>query len=123
MTTTRLSTNTRKDNMQKPKNYHSITTRYIDAVTNGEIDAPEWIQTLCHSHRNALARKKSAYKFDTKQAGRACAAMEQLLSTTLEPAESFILSLMFGWIDSATGTRRAFNDPASEQLENEDESE
>ena len=95
--------------------------RYTNGVINREIEAPQWIQTLCDSHLNTLARKESEYRFDTKQAEKACAALEQLLSTTLEPAEIFILSLMFGWLDSATGTRRAFNDPQNEQPENEDE--
>lgn len=96
--------------------YVAIANQYIDDVLSGEIIACEFVKLACKRQRKDLALQNFKYTFSEKHANRVCKFIELLPHTKgrwarerrlieLEPWQIFILTTVFGWIDSQ-GLRR-----------------
>lgn len=108
-------------------NYTAIARRYAESVTAGEVSACRWVIKACQRQLDDLTRfrgKASPYRFNPKltdRSGKAfapadnlCAFIERLPHVKgplagepikLEPWQVFILSTVFGWVQS-DGRRR-----------------
>lgn len=97
-------------------NYLEKARAYADGVLSGAIPACKYVRQACHRQVNDLASPPSGYRFDAEKAERVCAFVElcphikgelarrgELLK--LEPWQCFILTTVFGWVDS-NGHRR-----------------
>ena len=99
------------------KDYIAIAKKYADDVVKGRIAACKWVKAACKRQQDDLKKwknKSSPYRFDNARAEKVCKFLELLthvkgpLATqkiTLEPWQIFILTTIFGWINSE-GYRR-----------------
>ena len=105
----------------KPKKagyFVELAENYAKSVISGEIPACLYVRQACERQLKDLARQGSKdwpYRFDEGAAERVCRFVEllphvkgPLAGTTidLDPWQAFILTAVFGWLRSATGTRR-----------------
>ncbi len=95
------------------RDYVSIANQYIDDVLTGKVPACEWVIKACERQQRDL-KSLSGYVFNPKRAAKVCYFVEHLRHTKgplarqkiqLEPWQIFILTTVFGWVDS-TGARR-----------------
>lgn len=95
------------------RDYISIANQYIDDVLTGKIPACEWVIKACERQKRDL-KSLSGYTFNPKRGAKVCYFVEHLRHTKgplarqkikLEPWQIFILTTVFGWVDS-TGARR-----------------
>jgi phage terminase large subunit-like protein len=100
--------------MSQPRDYVALATGYATDVINGTIPACKWVKLACERQLNDLQRTDFAYHFDKDKASRVCRFIELLphikgewagKPIQLEPWQMFILTCVFGWVDSA-GRRR-----------------
>ena len=96
------------------KDYFGIATDYCQQVVNGSIPACKLAQAACARQLADLANPDLNYSFDPIKASRACVFIEKLphikgkwagRPITLEPWQVFIVSTIFGWVNSQ-GLRR-----------------
>lgn len=101
------------------RDYAAIGDRYAKDVVGGKIVACRYVRLACARHLNDLARAKKnpnwGYRFDRWHADDVCDFIEKLPhvegvwdtpTITLEPAQIFILTTVFGWRRSDDGGRR-----------------
>ncbi len=95
------------------RDYISIANQYIEDVLTGKIPACEWVIKACERQKRDL-KTLSGYVFNPKRGAKVCYFVEHLRHTKgplarqkirLEPWQIFILTTVFGWVDS-TGARR-----------------
>ena len=95
------------------RDYVSIANQYIDDVLSGKQLACEWVIKACERQKRDL-ESLPGYTFNTKRGAKVCYFVEHLRHTkgplarqkiVLEPWQIFILTTVFGWVDS-TGARR-----------------
>ena len=91
---------------------------YIKGVLAGKIPACQWVKLACQRHLADLKRKDFPYRFDPAKAERACKHAETFPHVkghwaaqpnnhiTLEPFQCFERSMLFGWVEKASGFRR-----------------
>ena len=108
-------------------NYLERANTYIDDVLSGEIIACKWVKLACERQKNDLKRAKKGWKyiFDEAKAQRICQFVElmphikgdwarpvnrngrlEYPKLTLEGWQCFLLTTVFGWVDTQTGLRR-----------------
>lgn len=96
------------------KDYSAIGRLYAQQVVAGKIPAGQIVRLACQRQLDDLKRKKWKYTFDTERGNRVCRFIERLRhvkgqwnskTITLEPWQCFLLTVLFGWIDSQ-GFRR-----------------
>lgn len=92
--------------------------QYVDDVLSGAIDACSFVRLACQRHMDDLARQNTEgfpYYFDPARAEKPCFAVELLPHIKgkwagsliqLEPWQAFIVTTVFGWIDTRTNKRR-----------------
>jgi phage terminase large subunit-like protein len=94
--------------------YMALANKYISGVLSGEIPACKWVRLACQRQVNDLKKTESEawdYHFDVDSAERVCRFVELLphikgplanakKKLTLEPWQCFILTTVFGWLDS-----------------------
>lgn len=88
------------------------------AADKQQVNHCKWVRLACQRHLDDLKRSKSKdwpFVFDPWHANDVCDFIEGLPhiegrwetpTLTLEPAQIFILSMVFGWRDKVTGLRR-----------------
>ncbi len=95
--------------------YVATGQRYASEVVSGKIPACQWVRLACQRQLDDLKRKDWRYRFDRKAANRVCQFIELLphvkgkwttATIKLEPWQCFFLTVLFGWLDRQTGTRR-----------------
>ena len=95
------------------RDYISIANQYVDDVLTGKIPACEWVIKACERQKRDL-KSLPGYVFNPKRGAKVCYFVEHLRHTKgplarqklqLEPWQIFILTTVFGWVDS-TGARR-----------------
>ena len=95
------------------RDYISIANQYIEDVLTGKIPGCEWVIKACERQKRDL-KTLSGYVFNPKRGAKVCYFVEHLRHTKgplarqkirLEPWQIFILTTVFGWVDS-TGARR-----------------
>lgn len=95
------------------RDYVSIANQYIDDVLSGKQLACEWVIKACERQKRDL-QSLPGYTFNPKRGAKVCYFVEHLRHTkgplarkkiVLEPWQVFILTTVFGWVDS-TGARR-----------------
>lgn len=95
------------------RDYVAIANQYIDDVLSGKIPACHWVKQACTRQKNDLKELKG-FVFNEKKAAKVCFFIEFLRHTKgplkghrikLEPWQIFILTTIFGWVDSE-GVRR-----------------
>jgi phage terminase large subunit-like protein len=93
---------------------------YAQQVVSGERSVCQWVRLACQRHLDDLARYtggETPYYFDAKQADRVCDIVQHFphirgiwakhqKRIELEPWQCFIVSVVFGWLCTATHTRR-----------------
>lgn len=96
------------------RDYVEIATTYAQQVVDGEIIACQLVQQACQRQLDDLHREDFPYKFSTDRAAHVCRFIELLPHIkgewagkliVLEPWQIFLLTTIFGWIDS-DGYRR-----------------
>ncbi len=96
------------------RNYVQIANEYIEDVLSGKQVACKYVKLACKRQKNDLKRKNFEYSFDENKASRICKFIECLhhvkgelagVKIHLEPWQVFILTTVFGWVDSS-GYRR-----------------
>lgn len=96
------------------KDYFAIALAYAEQVVSGEIIACKYVRLACERQLKDLSREKFNYVFDVSRANHICAFIEMLphikgewsgTAIALEPWQIFILTTVFGWVDS-NGYRR-----------------
>ena len=101
------------------RDYAGIADKYARQVISGRIVACRWVRLACARYVADLARAKKGkawdYYFDRWHADDVCDFIEKLPhvegvwetpNITLEPAQIFILSQVFGWRRHEDGGRR-----------------
>jgi phage terminase large subunit-like protein len=101
-----------------------IARDYAERVASGSELACKWVRLASKRFLDDLERAKSdsfPYRFDAREAGKACRFIEELPHVrgswarapiggtdriTLGPWQVFIVANIFGWIDKRTGLRR-----------------
>ena len=102
--------------MGRSLSYADTATQYARDVVAGDIVAGELTRLACQRHLDDLERNWE-YTFDADRAARACRFIELLphiegpLAVAgelirLEPWQVFIISSLFGWVNSSTRLRR-----------------
>ena len=102
--------------MGRSLSYADTATQYARDVVAGDIVAGELALLACQRHLDDLDRDWE-YTFDADRAARACRFIELLPHIKgplavkrelirLEPWQVFIVSSLFGWVNSDTGLRR-----------------
>ena len=95
------------------RDYVSIANQYIADVLSGKQLACEWVIKACERQKRDL-EGLPGYTFNPKRGAKVCYFVEHLRHTkgplarqkiVLEPWQIFILTTVFGWVDS-TGARR-----------------
>ena len=101
-----------------PKDYIGRGLRYARAVRDGEIPACKWVKAACQRQLDDLQKwsgKDAPYRFDVVSAVRVCQFLELMphikgpkagTLIVLEPWQCFLLTTIFGWLKTDTGTRR-----------------
>jgi phage terminase large subunit-like protein len=93
---------------------------YARSVVAGDVVACKWVKLACQRHLDDLERftgEDSPFYFDDDAANRVCDIVERFphikgvwaqarKKLELEPWQTFILIVVFGWMCTATGTRR-----------------
>lgn len=91
------------------KNYCAIGQLYAERVIAGEIPACELVKLACQRQINDLQRLDWEFTFDENRANHVCWFIENLphikgrwksKNIELEPWQCFLLTTIFGWIDS-----------------------
>lgn len=89
-------------------------TQYAHDVVAGKVIASKWVRLACKRHLDDLQRVGFRWHYDAVQANKVCQFAELMRHEKgvfqgqrfkMEPAQVFILSSIFGWIDS-TGLRK-----------------
>ncbi len=98
------------------RDYTGIAERYARDVVAGKVVACKWVKLACKRHLRDLKRpKKWGYHFDRWHADDVCDFIEKLphyegqwktATISLEPAQIFILTTIFGWRRNEDGGRR-----------------
>lgn len=102
------------------RDYAAIALAYAKAAAadKKQVDHCKWVRLAGQRHLDDLKRSKSAdwpFYFDPWHANDVCDFIEKLPhiegvwetpTITLEPAQIFILAMIFGWRDKTTGLRR-----------------
>lgn len=112
-----MKTNSR-GSKDEPK-YIAEANRYIRGVLSGEIPACKWVRLACQRQVDDLAKAKEGWDwyFDPQRAAEICYFIEELphvegrwKSKTIELADwqCFLLTTIFGWVDSSTRAVRRF---------------
>lgn len=101
--------------------YVELAEKYVGAVLDGEVPACEFVRQACERQRRDLERwdgvKGAPFYFDEKAANRVCDIIsrfphikgvkaQERRKLELEPWQCFILSTVFGWMATASRTRR-----------------
>lgn len=104
--------------------YVARANRYVDGVLSGAVPACRHVRHACRRQRadlqrwpgkaSASGRRIGAYYFDIGEAVRVCEFIEQLPhvkgrysgTIELEDWQCFILTTVFGWLQSKNGMRR-----------------
>jgi phage terminase large subunit-like protein len=106
--------------LQTGRDFAAIALAYAKrgAADKDQVEHCKWVRLACQRHLDDLKRSKSKdwpFKFDPWHANDVCDFIEGLPhiegkwetpTITLEPAQIFILAMVFGWRDKATGLRR-----------------
>src|SRR5262249_50179199 len=93
---------------------------YAQRIVNGELPACQWVRLACERHLKDLERftgGATPYYFDPKAADRVCDIVQHFphirgiwakhhKRIELEPWQCFIVASVFGWMCTATKTRR-----------------
>lgn len=98
-------------------NHAEKAYKYALRVVQGEILASKWTKLACQRHLDDLAHSAGNWRFwfDEEKANRVCRLIErfphekgplQFQLVKLEPWQCFILCVIFGWVDKASGFRR-----------------
>ncbi len=91
-----------------------IANQYINEVLDGTIPACEFVKQACQRQQDDLKNPELPFIFDISKAERVCKFTELLIHIKgrwagelikLEPWQVFILTTVFGWVDS-DGNRR-----------------
>lgn len=96
--------------------YVKPATKYAKDVVKGKILACKWVKLACQRQIDDLKAKDFGYTFDHDRANRVCNFIENLPHIKgkwgrggglikLEPWQCFMLTTLFGWVDSE-GNRR-----------------
>jgi phage terminase large subunit-like protein len=105
------------ESAREPGGYYAAALEYADAVRSGRIDACRYVRLACErqlADELAEERGEFPYHFDVARAEEICRFIEQLphikgrwasANLRLEPWQCFILTTVFGWLDSY-GNRR-----------------
>ena len=97
------------DSAVSDKNYCAIGQLYAERVIAGEIPACELVKLACQRQINDLQRLDWEFTFDENRANHVCWFIENLphikgrwksKNIELEPWQCFLLTTIFGWIDS-----------------------
>lgn len=104
-----------------PKDYLPIATAYMAGVRSGAINACRWVRLAVDRQINDMAQADAdpawPFAFDASHANDVCRFVERLphvegrwktATITLEPAQVFLLCLLFGWRHRADHDRRRF---------------
>jgi phage terminase large subunit-like protein len=100
--------------------YVALGLEYARAVISGEILACQWVRMACQRHLEDLERftgGATPYYFDAKAANRVCDIVQhfphirgdwakQRQRLVLEPWQCFLVMTVFGWMCTASKTRR-----------------
>lgn len=101
--------------MTEARNYPEIAEKYAEDVVSGQIIACKYVKLACKRHLDDLKRPDWAYRFDDWHAADICDFIEKLPhiegvwdepTIRLEPAQIFILAVVFGWRRVLDGGRR-----------------
>lgn len=96
------------------RDYIAIANQYIEDVLSGKVPACVYVKQACKRQKDDLKRKNFQYYFDEDRASRPCKFTELLCNVKgpkagqkikLEPWQVFILTTVFGWIDSDSARR------------------
>ena len=96
------------------KDYDQIARDYAERVVSGDIPACKLVRAACQRQLDDLAREDFEYFYFPELAERVCKFVELMphikgewagKPISLEPWQIFILSVVFGWVDS-DGNRR-----------------
>ena len=96
------------------RDYIAIANQYIEDVLSGKTPACVYVKQACKRQKDDLKRKNFQYHFDEDRASRPCRFTELLCNVKgpkagqkikLEPWQVFILTTVFGWIDSNSARR------------------
>ncbi len=96
------------------RDFFGIALNYIDSVLDGVRPANVFEIAACRRQRDDLARDDFPWVFDVERGNRVCAFIEKLphikgkwggKKIALEPWQIFIVTTVFGWVDSQ-GRRR-----------------
>lgn len=94
--------------------YADRANRYIEDVLSGRVPACRWVKAACERQKADLSRKDFEWHFDEQRAWRVCRFISLLRHVKgplagerieLQPWQCFILTTIFGWVDSK-GHRR-----------------
>ena len=94
--------------------YVDRANRYIEDVLSGRVPACRWVKAACERQKADLARPGFEWHFDEQRAWRVCRFISLLRHVKgplagerieLQPWQCFILTTIFGWVDSK-GRRR-----------------
>jgi len=106
------------------RHFAAVANRYAREVAAGKILAGKWVIKACQRHLNDLEKSRKddcSYRFDATRAGRVCRFIEmlphvkgewaraqhgQVPHIKLEPWQTFIVCVIFGWIYKSSGFRR-----------------
>lgn len=97
------------------KTNKAIVEGYIDGVLSGRIVASKMVRDACQRHRDDLAKKDWAFRFDEELAERAIAFFPLLTHSVgdyrgqpfvLYPWQMFIVWVLIGWRRVSDGLRR-----------------
>lgn len=95
--------------------------QYAKQVVAGKVSACLWVRLACQRHLDDVKRKTWPYRFDVAKAEMACKFAELLPhikghwalpqpgksnTIVLQPFQCFERSMLFGWVEKATGLRR-----------------
>src|SRR5262245_43183897 len=100
--------------------YAALGLEYAHDVTDGKIIACDWVKRACQRHLDDLKRSTGGatpFFFDAKQANTVCDILQhfphikgiwaqQRKRIELQPWQCFLISVVFGWMCTATKTRR-----------------
>jgi phage terminase large subunit-like protein len=102
------------------QHFGAVAARYTAEVLSGKIPAGQWTRLACARQQRDLARWTDPawpYIWQPDAVAAVCGFIERLphvegkwatATITLEPAQVFLLSCLFGWRLKADGTRRRF---------------
>lgn len=95
--------------------YGEVAEQYARDVLEGRVLACKWVKLACARHLNDLERDDFEFYWDGSKARLVCQAVEKMPHIKgkwtggrikLEPWQTFILCVVFGWVHRDTGYRR-----------------